>query len=143
MTSSNGRVKKMRGLFEGDCTSSRWYYGFLFRNSLSTVDEKPLEMDRAKWVTPENRKAYFEVLAGVLVKAGVAVINPEFDENVLYSPPILIVHPERIISYDETDVSQDQTAASRAKAGRTVTAGAGDRGEVVATKSSMHITAIG
>jgi hypothetical protein len=87
--------------------------------------------------------AYFKVLAGVLVKAGVAKVNPDFDENVPYSQPILIVHPERIFSYDETDVSLDQTSSSRAQAGRTVTAGAGDRGEVVATKSSTHITAIG
>ena len=123
--------------------SSGWYYKFLARNKLCNADEKPLEMDRAKWVTPENLKAYYKVLAGVLVKAGVAVVNPDFNENVPYSEPILIQHPKRIFSYDETNVSLDQTSASHAMAGRTVTAGAGDRGEVVATKSSMHITAIG
>mmetsp|Transcript_14093 Transcript_14093/g.59392 ORF Transcript_14093/g.59392 Transcript_14093/m.59392 type:complete len:404 (-) Transcript_14093:2385-3596(-) len=36
--------------------SSGWYYKFLVRNKLGTGDEKPVETDRAKWVTPPNTK---------------------------------------------------------------------------------------
>jgi hypothetical protein len=43
----------------------------------------------------ENMQIYFDISKGVLFKAGVAVLNPDFDPEVSCSQEILITHPER------------------------------------------------
>ncbi len=45
----------------------------------------------------------------MLLKAGVAVVNPEYSPMVPYSQMILITKPERISSYDETKMELDCT----------------------------------
>ena len=42
----------------------------------------PLEQTRAKWYTAENLQKYIEVSKDVLLNAGVAIINPNFDPEV-------------------------------------------------------------
>ncbi len=73
---------------------------------------------------------------GVLIlKAGVAVLNPDFDPAVPYSQEILITRPERICSYDETKMELDCTKGGKGKSGRCPTTGPGDDGTVVVAKS--------
>jgi hypothetical protein len=40
----------------------------------------------------------------VLLNAGVAVVNPDFDPELPYSQELMITEPARICSYDETKV---------------------------------------
>jgi len=57
----------------------------------------------------EKLAEYFEVAKDVLLNAGVAIINPDYDPTEVYSQYILITHPERICSYDETRSELDCT----------------------------------
>eukprot|EP00873_Tetraselmis_striata_P014248 jgi/Tetstr1/434512/TSEL_023604.t1 len=59
---------------------------------------RPLEMARHEWQTEQNLADYYEVAKDVLLKAGVARVNPDFQPNVPYSQEILITHPEGITS---------------------------------------------
>ncbi len=43
------------------------------------------------------------------MKAGVAVVNPDYDPDLPYSKEIPITKPERICSYDETKMELDFT----------------------------------
>ena len=63
---------------------------------------------------------YFDVAKGVLLKAGVAVLNPDFDPELPYSEELLITKPERIGSYDETKVELDCTRGGKVKKDRTL-----------------------
>jgi hypothetical protein len=53
--------------------------------------------------------SYFEVAKGVLLNAGVALVNPDYDPDLPYSQEILITKPERIWPYDETKMELDCT----------------------------------
>ncbi len=55
---------------------------------------RPLEQTRAERYTAENLQVYFDVSKGVLLHAGVAVLNPDFDPEMPYSQEILITRPE-------------------------------------------------
>jgi hypothetical protein len=88
-------------------------------------------------------KQYYEVLEKVLLDEGIAEQNPAFDPLIPYSEKLRILHPERLMSYDETAVSLDETVGSKAAKTRTVRAGRGDQGRVAATRESTHITATG
>ena len=123
--------------------SKGWYYRFLDRVGFSTGASRPLETVREKWCTSANIETYYNIIIDTLVEEGIAIRNPDFDPDVPYSNPITIVHPERLISYDETDASLDQSAATKAGTTRTVRVGRGDNGQVLATKSSVHVTAVG
>ncbi len=46
---------------------------------------RPLEQTRAQWFTEENLEGYFNIARDVLIKAGFAVVNPDFDPDVPYS----------------------------------------------------------
>jgi len=61
---------------------------------------------------------YFDVLNDVLLKAGVAVLNPDFDPEVPCSQEILITHPKRICSYDYTKMEIDCTKGEKGKTTR-------------------------
>ena len=74
---------------------------------------RPLDQTRDKWYTEENLELYFVVAKYLPVDAGVAIINPNFDSNIPYSQEILITHPERICSYDETKMELDCTRARK------------------------------
>ena len=113
-----------------------WYRKFLERTEMLTGTERPLEITRAEWLTVDNLQRYFEVAEGVLLQAGVAARNPDYDPDVPYSEPVLITLPERIVSFDEYRVELDSTDTSKAKSDRMVRAGIEDRGECLVTKSS-------
>ncbi len=78
----------------------------------------------------------------MLLKAGVAVLNPDFDPVVPYSQEILITHPERIWSYDETKMELDCTKGGKGKSDAIVTSGSGDDNIVVVTKSNKCASAV-
>lgn len=126
---------------EGQSTIS-WYKGFLRRHCMLTGTERPLEITRAEWCTPENLEQYFKNAANVFVKAGVATRYPDFNPDQEGSEMVLITHPERIASFDETKVNLDSTDTSKAKTDRLVRAGGNDHGECIVTKSSASITAV-
>lgn len=80
--------------------SKGWIYGWLRRMQFLTGNLSPLEQTRADWYIPENLKIYFEVAKGVLLKAGVAVLNPDFEPEKPYSEEVIITKPTRICSYE-------------------------------------------
>lgn len=74
------------------CTSSitkAWDVSFgtigCFRNTnkhrIGTKNQRPVEIDRARWATSENVQRWHEMLADSLDDAGVAVENPDFDSK--------------------------------------------------------------
>ena len=121
--------------------SDGWYRGFLRRQHFLTGTLRPLEMTRAEWWTEENLACYYEIAEGVLRKAGVAEINQDYDPHVPYSEPLIITHPERILSYDETKVELDCTKGGKGGSDRVVRAGPGDDGETVVTKTGKCASA--
>ena len=76
--------------FEKGQASEGWYRGFLRRHNFLTGAERPLEMTRHECLTLGNLETYFHVCAEVLVKAGVANVNLNYDPNVKGSEPVLI-----------------------------------------------------
>ena len=68
---------------------------------MRTANIRPLEMARAKWGTSENIKKHYDVLARVLLTAGVAVENPAYDPDVPNMERLFITKPGRISSRDE------------------------------------------
>jgi len=106
--------------------SSGWYTRFIKRCKFSTTNQKPIEIDRAKWLTSTNMKAYYNVFENVCIKAGVG--------KRMADGRFIITHPERIMSFDETSVTNDMTAGKKGKGQRTVTAGAEDKGACNANK---------
>lgn len=118
-----------------------WFRGWLGRQNMLTGNLRPLEGTREDWFTPENLRDYFEVAKGVLLGAGVAIPNPDFDPDVAYSQEILITHPERISSYDETKVELDCTSGGKGKKERNIRDGVKDDGESLVTKSDKCVTA--
>jgi hypothetical protein len=89
--------------------SKGWYLGCLDRMEFNTCVLRPLEQTKSAWYTPENLESYFTVTRELLINAGVAESNPNYDPNVVYSEEIIITHPERICSYDETIMKMDST----------------------------------
>ena len=67
-----------QALFHEGKASEGWYRGFLRRHGLETGAFRPLEMTRAEWLTVENLKKYYETVEGVLLKAGVAERQQEW-----------------------------------------------------------------
>ena len=133
----------LMALFPPDGKPTRgWYRGWLKRMEFGTGPLRPLELTRAEWYTEENLKLYFEVAMDVLLKAGVAELNPSFDPNVEFSQAIIITHPERICSFDETRVELDCTHGGKGKTDTYVRAGADDDGEAAVTKSGKTATAV-
>jgi hypothetical protein len=88
-----------------------------------------LEMTRHEWLTLGNLGTYFDVCAEVLVKAGVAHLNPNYDPNVKGSEPVFINKPHLNASFDETKVALDSTTASKGKQDRGLRAWMEDDGE--------------
>ena len=108
--------------------SNGWYKNFLQRTGLVTASVAPLEISRQEWMTYVNYKRYYEVVAKILVDQGIARWNPAFKEDKVYVPRkksggvalaetdvdpeclmVLVDKPECMASYDETEVTLDQT----------------------------------
>eukprot|EP00873_Tetraselmis_striata_P008858 jgi/Tetstr1/429122/TSEL_019084.t1 len=72
-------------------------------------------MARHEWLMEKNLADSYDVAKGVLLKAGVARVNPNFQLDVPYSLEILITHPERITSYDESKLELDCIKGGKGK----------------------------
>ncbi len=86
-------------------------------------------------------KTYFEVAKGVLLNAGVAVINPDFDPDLPYPEELMIAKPGQIGSYDETMVELDCTRGGKGKKDRTLRV-PNDDGTTVVTNSDKCASAV-
>eukprot|EP00873_Tetraselmis_striata_P041961 jgi/Tetstr1/462225/TSEL_000624.t1 len=91
-------------------------------------------------LTIDNLETYYNVAADIMLNAGVAVRNPDYDPTVPRSEMLIITHPERIFSFDETRVELDCTKGGKRKGDRIVRDGKHDRGEGLSTKSSATAT---
>ena len=120
-----------------------WYISFLGRWGLDTGNQRPLEVKRAEWCTPQNCKKHYDILEDTLVKAGIAVRRPDFDPSKKDSEPIRITRPERIISFDETRIQLDMTDGTHAPHAKTVRDGPHDTGETLAAKGGGMASGVG
>ena len=100
---------------------------------MKTAILTPLEVTRAKWATIPNAEKHYDVLAGVLLQAVVAVENPAYKKDVPYSERLLITKPERIFSLDETRLTNDTTDKCKSKSSRGLV-GKGKSREVLVNK---------
>ena len=85
---------------------------------------------------------YFDVSKGVLLKAGVAVLNLDFNLELPYSQDITITHPERICCYEETKMEIDCTRGRNGRKGLIKRWGPGDDITTVVTKSDKCASAV-
>jgi hypothetical protein len=67
----------------------------------------------------------------VLLKAGVAVVNLDYDPDLPYSQEILIPKPKRICSYDETKMELDYTRGFKGRKDKAIRNGPGDDGKTI------------
>ncbi len=96
-----------------------------------------MEQTRHEWYTPTNLATYFEVARDVMLDARVAIRNHDFDPEIPYFEEVLITHPERICSYDETKMELDCTRSEASKRDRCIRdVRFPNNGETVVTKSS-------
>jgi hypothetical protein len=103
---------------------------------------RTLEQTRAEWYTAENLQIYFDDSKGVLLKAGVIVLNRDFDPEVPHSQEIMITHPERICFYDETKMVLDCTKGRKGRFDAIMKWGPDDDGTVVVTKFDKFTLAV-
>ncbi len=68
------------------------YRGWLGRMEFLTIALRPLEQTKADYNTLENMTAYYDVSKGVLLNAGVAILNPNYNPELPYSQDIMITH---------------------------------------------------
>jgi len=118
-------------------------YIFLCRASRSTVRcrDRRLRPSCNASISKEPRVGQ-EVSKGVLLKAGVSVVNPDYDPEVPYSQEILITHPERICSYDQTKMELECAKGGKGRKDWTLKAGPDDDGTTVVTKSDKCAFAV-
>ena len=82
-------------MFENRYHGRGWYRGWLSRMEFQVGPMQFLELIRDVWNTGKKMAESFEVATDVLLDAGVAIVNPDYDPNEAYSQEILITHPER------------------------------------------------
>ena len=70
----------------------------------SPSDGKAHDVQRECQETEKSISDYFKVVAETAVKSGLAVWNENYDSNVPFSEAIHWTKPERVISFDETDL---------------------------------------
>ena len=110
-----------------------WWPGFASRNGFSVGPMQSIEYQRIRWTTSANAHAFYDILEEVCVKQGVAVVDPDYDAGRIGSSRLIWLHPELVISMDETDCGLSKEATKRSSQ-RGVRAGANDRGEVLHSK---------
>jgi len=103
---------------------------------------RPLELTREAWYTENNLADYFDVSKDVLLNAGDAIINPNYDHTEVFSQEILIPHPERVCSYDETRLELDYTTHGKIKGDRYINTGENENGEVIVSRNSKTASAV-
>jgi hypothetical protein len=79
-------------------------------------------------------KSYLQVAGDVLINAGVAKLNPDYDPNELFSQEIIITAPERLCSYDEPKIELDCTKVGKGNTNRTIRNGPEDDNTAIITK---------
>lgn len=121
-----------------------WYYKWLGRcqTGLHTGNIRPLELTRAQWAIPENLEHHYAQLAQMLVQHGIAVSNPTYNPNKAYDEVVKIIKPGRIISMDETRLTNDTMEAHKGKNNRSLLS-KGDDGTTVVNKGGGDGTGIG
>ena len=112
--------------FRDGIPTASWYAGFLKRHGLNTDAPRPVELPRAQWLTSGNAHEMYTVCADVLVEAGIAVINPDYDPECKdvddpKSQPVFLTRPELFFSFDETGTPLDMTGATKAASASTTT----------------------
>eukprot|EP00965_Chrysotila_dentata_P120646 3989674-Pleurochrysis_carterae.AAC.3 len=138
--------------FKHGLVDKYWYYAFLKRHlmALGTASQKLIEMDRERWATSRNIKAWYDVLGKTLVEAGAACVNPDFDEQAGLGDKnakiFIITEPGRIMSFDESRVELDTTESTKCKQQRIIvdnTAPAMQRLDSLAHKGGLAGTGVG
>ena len=121
-----------------------WYYSWLSRcqRGVHTGNMRPLELTRAQWATPTNLKHHYQQLAAMLLDSGIAVKNPGYDPEKPYDEELKIIKPGRMISMDETRLTNDTMEAHKGKANRSLMR-KGDSGYTVVNKGGGDSTGIG
>jgi hypothetical protein len=101
--------------------TKRWYYAFLKRHEhkLGTGKADGIEFDRARWSTSDVVGKHYDVVEKLALELKLAMVNPEYDENVPYNPAtaspefrcqrILWMKKRNVYSCDETEVSNNMT----------------------------------
>ena len=113
-----------------------WFQRFCIRNGIRTGKPCGLEVLRARWVTAENAVKHYEVLKDALVSTGVAVVNEEYDRTTQGSSELIFVHPGRLVSLDETNISLNEEPTGE-NGQRICLAGPGDQGNIMMSKGVL------
>jgi hypothetical protein len=122
-----------------------WFFRFIASSQAEPLDlsknARALEQVRHAWATAEHMKAHYDVVMKVLLKYGIAKINPAYDEAVPHSLPIIMNKEQeyRVLSFDETHWTADMTETCRASQIKCE----GDSMDVVFSKSSKTAALIG
>ena len=97
--------------YKGDKFGEKWWYRFLKKNknSLRMCNITTIQTDRLKWSTPENVKAWYDIVKETALCRGLAVVNPDYSVSEPDSPEILWKHPDRVMSCEETGLTMDMT----------------------------------
>ena len=130
--------------FKGNKVGEKWWYRFLKKNknSLRMCNITTIQTDRLKWSTPENVKAWYDIVKETALCRGLAVVNPDYSVSEPDSPEILWKHSDRVMSCDETGLPMDMTENKKDRANKSVTV-RGRKCKVIAQKSSYRFSAIG
>ena len=96
---------------KGNKVGEKWWYRFLKKNknSLRMCNITTIQTDRLKWSTPENVKAWYDIVKETALSRGLAVVNLDYSVSEPDSPEILWKHPDRVMSCDETRLRMDMT----------------------------------
>jgi hypothetical protein len=138
--------------FPNGFPTESWYRGWRQRHDVDRAKKvNRIEQSRAEWATPKNLETHYDMLADVIVETGIGEKTETYDPDYTldtskkahkYQPAaekIRILHPGRILSYDETSCTVDMTDTG----GRTLVGGEDDDGVCLAAKSSAKCTAVG
>ena len=130
--------------FKGNKVGEKWWYPPLKNNksSLRMCNIITIQTDRLKWSTPENVKAWYDIVKERALSRGRAVVHPDYSVSEPDSPEILWKHPDRVMSCDETGLTMDMTDNKKDRANKSVTV-RGRKCEVIAQKSPYRFPAIG
>ena len=131
-------------LFKHKEVRKDWYYHFLKRSSkLTTSNIRPLEAKRAEWTTAANTKMHCDMLRDLMIQHKIAVENPSHNPHDKNSQEVIIVKPCRLVSMDETRLTNDSTDHTKAKNCRSIVGKRDDDCAVIVNKGGGDATAIG
>lgn len=123
----------------------------LHADSLKLGTQRKHELQRERWTTAAHLKIFYDNLKDLLLKLGIAELNPDYDANKLWrkgmteqeqhdASLILIVRPDSLCSMDETEATTNMSGGSQM--GRTASErilranDEWDKGETLAGKTS-------